>query len=478
MRIKFIILYFIFFAACWGDELPVIKEIFSQRSTRPIAKLSYKDNAIKARALYRYDERDLLIESIIDDGCSEDPFSLEGVTEQIIIQYIHPSHAIDEDHPEEVIEKFHDLTTGETKVIKHVINTYVNGIQLIKRIVMDGLGNVIETIFDGTGRISSLIEKKANGSTQLTDFTWDDHGNLEQTTQQTDLMPTLGTTEEEQALQASRDSYAQLFSRVTDFFSFFSFSNQQKPAFEKLRHDFESIAEFVLGSYIFQISGYYVYPAAIGTYGQGEISNKVRISAINGLFNIPEDRLAALKLISRVHGGCNIHYVARPYEGWTRDTKQALMSKFGFLSHQSFALASTWKKLILEMGGIHSGGTIIHYAHSLGGSETNNARTLMTPEELKMIKVYTFGSPTMISSGEFQSVVNYWSGDPISLVFDLFSLIKAYFSSNTNIVYLSVYYPQHELASEAYLAMLEKLGAEFVDTYIKVADHVPAFVID
>ncbi len=481
MRLGVFIFSLIFcIPCCWAEESQHVRELVDEDSHRVLAKLSYCECDIKARVLYRYNEHGLMIETIIDDGISEDPVSVQGVTERLITLYVHPANAIDDEHPVEVIEKFHDLRTGEVKIIKHVVNTYVNGIQLIKRIVMDGLGNATETTFDGSGRIASLLEKKADGSSQLSTFTWDTTGKLEQTTQQKDIMPSYSqsdASEKDQAIQASRDYYQRLYSRLMDLLNRLSFSNSQKTTLDKMRHDFESIADFILGPDIFQFTGYYTYPAAQDIYGQGEIHNKVRITAINGLFNTPEDRLFNLKLLSKLHGGCNIHYIARSYEGWSRDMIQAILSKMGFLSHQSYALASTWKKLIAEMGGIYGGGTIIHYAHSVGGSETNNAKILMTPEELKMIKVYTFGSPTVVPIGEFQSAVNYCSMDPIC-VLDLVSLIKAYFDSSSHVVFLPVSSPAHELASQAYVTTLEKLGAEFVETYIKTRDHTPTFVID
>ena len=480
MRLGAIVLSLIFCTVLsWADEPQHVREVFDEDTQRVVAKLSYCDCYIKARVLYHYNENSLLIESIIDDGTSEDPSSLQGVTERLITQYTYAPDAIDDEYPEEVIEKFQDLKTGEEKLIKQIINTYVNGHQLIKRIVIDGLGNATETTYDANGRIASLFEKTPGGSSQLTTFTWDSTGRLEQTQQQKDFSPPLKPpqkSETELAIQVSREYYAHVYSRLMDLLDRVSNTKPQKPALDSIRHDFESIAEFVLGPDIFQSSGYYIHPATQGTFGQGEIHNKVRITAINGLFNTPDDRLFNLKLLTRIHGGCNIHYVARSYEGWSRDMIQAIFTKCGFISQQTKALASTWKKLIAEMGGIYGGGTIIHYAHSVGGSETSNAKLLMTPEEMKMIKVYTFGSPTIVS-GDFQSVVNYCSMDPICLL-DLVNLIKAYFDASTHVVFLSVNSPSHVLASEAYVTTLEKLGAEFVETYIKTRDHTPVFVID
>jgi hypothetical protein len=298
-----------------------------------------------------------------------------------------------------------------------------------------------------------------------------------QTTQQKDLVPKLGTTEEDQALLASREYYKQLIDTIIGFFNRYIFFNQQKPAFEELQQDFESLAEFVLGKDIFQSSGYHYHPPSQGIFGQGEINNKVRISAINGLYNTPDDRQDRLTLLSKSHGGCNVHYIARAYEGTSRAMPSAFISWIGFLSEQSYTLATLWKKLIMEMGGVNGGGTIIHYAHSAGGCETYNAAELMTKEELNMIKVYTFGSPKMIPTGIFQSAVNYFTNDYIC-VLDVVSILKSFVSSNLHVIYIPLFGFAHELSSEPYRNTLERLGKEFTKIYLTAPDHIPAFVID
>ena len=69
------------------------------------------------------------------------------------------------------------------------------------------------------------------------------------------------------------------------------------------------------------------------------------------------------------------------------------------------------------MGGIDGGGLIIHYAHSNGVVHTNNALRLLSPEEKAMIRIYTFGSPAVLTNHEAESVTNYISyRDGVSLL--------------------------------------------------------------
>lgn len=194
------------------------------------------------------------------------------------------------------------------------------------------------------------------------------------------------------------------------------------------------IGEFLMGKNLFLISGFYVEPPDYGTYGKGELFPKLRITFINGLFNLKHHFLYLIKLISESYGGNNVHYIYKGIEGWGKDMYKSLFIKaFKFISKDARQLAATWKKLIEEMGGVKEGGVIIHFAHSIGGTETARARKLMQPEELGMIRVVTFGSPTMVSKDGFQDVVNIIScRDGVSMGFDPLEYFKALMNHECN----------------------------------------------
>ena len=124
---------------------------------------------------------------------------------------------------------------------------------------------------------------------------------------------------------------------------------------------------------------------------------------------------------------------------------------------------------IAEVGGIGSEGMIIHYAHSIGGTNTYSAKYLLSPEELKMIKIVTLGSPTIIPSEGFHSVINYISvRDGISWL-DPISRFWALFNENTHIVYAGSYFGipfiDHLLYGETYGKIITDLGKDFVNKY-------------
>lgn len=195
------------------------------------------------------------------------------------------------------------------------------------------------------------------------------------------------------ALQASANEY------LTD--------EDLLPILETLEEKFEGYGNFVMGPTLFRISGYYINPSQSAVFGEGEKYEKLRITFINGILNYPPDIQAIVSLISKTYEGTNIHYIYRGTQGWTLDMVHCILVKMGWISENASQLAGTWKRLINEMGGVGGGGKIIHYAHSIGGTETLAAKKLMTPEELKMIQVITFGSATVLPNEDFSNVINF-----------------------------------------------------------------------
>lgn len=233
----------------------------------------------------------------------------------------------------------------------------------------------------------------------------------------------------------------------------------------------EDAACAIFGKISLTFYGFYSHDEEVGRFGEKEINDKVRITLINGIINARHDLIDSLEMISKFHGGNNIHFIFHPTEGWTRDVIKGGLVKFGWISPQAEQLAALWHKLIEEMGGIHGGGKIIHYAHSLGAVDTAIAKGFLTPEELSMIEVYTFGSPSLLVPGGFQSVTNFVSkGDAVSLL-DPISYINALLNPAEHISFVpsSWLIPliDHQLTFPAYKSVLESLGKQFLELYSK-----------
>lgn len=232
----------------------------------------------------------------------------------------------------------------------------------------------------------------------------------------------------------------------------------------------QDLAESHLGPLYLLMAGYYNHPLEAGIFGYGEANDKVRITFINGILNRNRDCMETAQLISKTHGGTNIHYIYRPTSGWANDLMAGVPVRFGVVTPQATLLANTWKELIAEMGGVDSSGVIIHYAHSIGASDTWNARTLLSAEEKSMIRVITIGSPFLIHKDGLHSVVNYVSvRDGVSML-DPFGYYNGHYDEDSNVVFLGKWrdglpFIDHPIYTPTYTALLHKLGQEFTDSF-------------
>ncbi len=252
-----------------------------------------------------------------------------------------------------------------------------------------------------------------------------------------------------------------------------------KPYFalpDSLVYSFEKSNQSFLCSSVALLMGYQRGHSHNGVYGEKEVKN-VRITFINGILSTDPMLQENLDLISKSHGNVKVHYVFRGTNGWISDISKAIAMRLGYTigyrSHYAYELATMWRELITEMGGVNGGGIIIHYAHSLGGCDTDRARTLLTPEEQKMIRVFTFGSATMIRNRGFQQVTNFISAnDGVSSIFlEPLGRVRNFFDPNTNVVIygtfsLSWWMSDHLLRGFTYQKIMQNLGQDFVEKYL------------
>ncbi len=242
--------------------------------------------------------------------------------------------------------------------------------------------------------------------------------------------------------------------------------------FEKAYTDVKMTGKKFLDEWMTLLADQQFGKTEAGIYGKKEISGKVRVTFINGILTTHKILQDNLELISRTHQGVKVHYIFRPTEGWMRDLFRAVLIKMAFALGFRFVhaqlLAQTWKNLIQDMGGVNGGGLIIHYAHSLGGSDTDRARELLTPEEQKMIRVISLGSATMIRNKGFESVINYVSPDDLVSYLDPLGRVRNFFDPECNIIFSGESFDQfppgcdHLLNGRTYKPILEHLGQRFV----------------
>lgn len=257
-------------------------------------------------------------------------------------------------------------------------------------------------------------------------------------------------------------SWGSIWGEVWDAYSYINNLRNQLSLYQYAEPD---IIDQLFGHSFLAMVGYYTDPGEMGVYGNGEIGGLVRITTINGILNLRNHCMDAVQLLSKTHGDVNVHYIYNPSGGWTWDLVKAIFVKCGYISPEAYQLAHLWKSLINEMGGPNGGGLIIHYAHSIGGTNTLLAKKLLTPDELRMIRIITIGSATMIHDGDFESVMNYVSVRDAVCFFDPLG----HLNGNGDIVYLGSLYGvpliDHLLFMETYHRLITYLGSQFVEHY-------------
>lgn len=229
----------------------------------------------------------------------------------------------------------------------------------------------------------------------------------------------------------------------------------------------ENIASEFLGDFRLFLLGVYPEKDQLITYGKGEVSKSLRVTAINGVLNRKEDWLAFIKSISDSHGHVNVHSTFWPSGGWTKDMLKTVKIKMGGVTDTGRSLAVLWRRLIQEMGGIDGPGMILHYAHSIGSAETFVAKSLLTPEECQKITVITFGTPEIFVDDDFNQVIHYISyRDGISML-DPINYANALHNGMDHVIFIgdSSEGPpliDHFVASGSYYDQIQELGALFV----------------
>lgn len=246
---------------------------------------------------------------------------------------------------------------------------------------------------------------------------------------------------------------------------------------DPVKKAFDQMMITLFGATSHRLMGPHYEETQVSNYGERELSDKVRVTFINGILNTNALLEETLSMISKCHGGVKLHYVFRPSEGWTWDISRGIMIKLGFIlgfrTLHAHLLAQLWRVLIQDMGGVEGGGTIIHYAHSLGGSETDRARELLTPEEQKMIRVITFGSATLVRNEGFQSVINHVSvNDGVSSIFlEPLGHIRNFLDPDSNVRFHGSFFScpcwptDHLLNGPSYDPILRRLGEDFVKEF-------------
>lgn len=425
-----------------------LKTIYQYNASKQCTALFREfQGKLVSRCFYFYDHQGLLEKAVADEGQAREANDLLGVKQQQIIRFQMGHQFPLVGKPLKIEDALFDPHSSQEEIIYEIFFHY------------DEQGELLSTL-DSQGEV--IIREK-------TPLDWlPKNGSLS--------YPWMETI-----------SCSQMWERIANaFYSCFKYlqlsAHQTRMKWsaelklpEPIAHALEKIAKALLGGSTYLLMGPHFEETQIDSYGGREIHDKVRVTFINGILNTSAMMHESLNFISETHGGVKVHYVFRPTEGWTWDISRAVVIKtalafLGFRSLHAHLLAKLWKDLIEEMGGIGSGGVIIHYGHSLGGTETDRARAFLTLEEQKMIRIVTFGSSTMVRNEGFQSVINIVSvNDGVSSCFlEPLGHLRNYFDPNSNIRFYgsrlkAPYWPaDHLLNGATYGPLVREFGEKFL----------------
>ena len=104
-----------------ADNRKWVRQSYYPKTNLLKARLTGSEDSILKREYFRYDDNGALVEEIWDDGQSEDPSDLNEVTERHI-RVTTPRKQFPIGLPEKIQEYYYDLSTGESHLVKQLIN--------------------------------------------------------------------------------------------------------------------------------------------------------------------------------------------------------------------------------------------------------------------------------------------------------------------------------------------------------------------
>ncbi len=439
------------------------------------AKFVLVNNQILLREFYFYNNAGQVNQICCDDGSSEDIEDLSNVTERYIKKIAYSTKYPAFGMPEIIEEACLDLSSQKEIILRKIINRYNATTKNIQQDIYDADHHYQYSIYNTYDEQHQLIVSSNSPGNIIKNKQLNKAIN----SQSLSSLTSNNSMFDSYSLY-SFDSFWPIFfakaelveEKFSKFFhSIKDFINDYLSLEFNLKNKIEDAALAFFGRNTLLLHGFYLDNHEVGTFGDGELNDKVRITLINGILNARLDIMESAEMISKFHGGNNIHYIFRPTEGWSYDFIKCSLVKFGWISPEAEQLVVRWKELIAEMGGINQGGKIIHYAHSIGAADTLVAKKFLSSEELQMIQVYTFGSPCLLRPDGFHSVTNYISkGDGVSYL-DPVSYVQSMINPIEHISFIPSSWPlpfiDHQLTFPAYKSILETLGKQFLEKYVE-----------
>jgi RHS repeat-associated protein len=256
---------------------------------------------------------------------------------------------------------------------------------------------------------------------------------------------------------------------ISNTYRSITFASHRLDWIMEIRSQYETLFFSIMGRSWLRLMGYNLDPTSEETTGQGSLPQKARVTVINGILNGVLEAQRMARIVSQLHGNIPVYYVYSATHGFAGDILRGTFYKVGIVSEQSKILIKLWRRLIKEMGGINGGGVIWHYAHSLGATDTATALARLDPEERSMLRVATFGSPTILEADACAKVDNYISVHDAVPCLDPIRYFLALRNHDPHVHFLPSNTPplvDHGFSGNTYRTVLTILGKEFQDEFL------------
>lgn len=181
------------------------------------------------------------------------------------------------------------------------------------------------------------------------------------------------------------------------------------------------------------VASYREQHSTIGSVGDSDDITQRKNLGINGIHTEIDDAERRAQQMSLVLEGQKIDYIYNATHGFTSDILEWLGQRLGFPTNSANKLVDSIRK----EWSMNPGRGIRLWLHSQGGEIGACLKKLLTPEELALIEVNTFGSANLFDKGHFAKVTHYVSSrDWVPLLSNPIQYLKAVLGGRSDVTFL------------------------------------------
>lgn len=181
------------------------------------------------------------------------------------------------------------------------------------------------------------------------------------------------------------------------------------------------------------IASYREQHSTVGWEGNNDDTTQPMNTTGNGIHTTKDDLTDRANAMSKILGGQKVCYAYNASHGFTTDILEWLGQRLGFPTNSAQKLADC----IREEWAVNPGRRICLWLHSQGGEIGAFLKKMLTPEELSLIEVNTFGSANLFEKGHFAKVTHYVSTrDWVPLLGNPIQYLKACLGARSDVTFL------------------------------------------